>query len=89
MLLYPPGLDFIAAFWGCLYAGAIAVPSYLPKLNLSLSRLQAVVADADASIALTSERLLNLLDSFFDTAESLRRVRWVATEQIADSMTGI
>jgi acyl-CoA synthetase (AMP-forming)/AMP-acid ligase II len=38
---------------------------------------------------LTSERLLNRLDSFFDAAESLRRVRWVATEQIADSMAGI
>ena len=26
MLLYPPGLDYIAAFYGCLYAGVIAVP---------------------------------------------------------------
>jgi len=26
LLLYPPGPDFIAAFWGCLNAGAIAVP---------------------------------------------------------------
>jgi long-subunit acyl-CoA synthetase (AMP-forming) len=38
---------------------------------------------------LTSERLLNRLDPFFDAAESLRRGRWVATEQIADSMAGI
>ncbi|MBE9105816.1 AMP-binding protein, partial [Nostoc cf. edaphicum LEGE 07299] len=28
LLLYPPGLDFIAAFFGCLYAGVIAVPAY-------------------------------------------------------------
>src|SRR6266545_1598218 len=28
LLLFPPGLDFIAAFFGCLYAGAVAVPSY-------------------------------------------------------------
>ena len=26
LLLYPPGLDFIGAFFGCLYAGVIAVP---------------------------------------------------------------
>ncbi|GIX01631.1 MAG: hypothetical protein KatS3mg112_0568 [Thermogutta sp.] len=28
LLLYPPGLDFIAAFFGCLYAGVVAVPVY-------------------------------------------------------------
>ena len=30
LLLYPPGLEFIAAFFGCLYAGVIAVPAYPP-----------------------------------------------------------
>src|SRR5687768_13112932 len=33
LLLCPPGLDFIAAFLGCLYAGAVAVPSYPPQLG--------------------------------------------------------
>lgn len=28
LLLYPPGLDFITAFFGCLYAGVVAVPAY-------------------------------------------------------------
>src|ERR1700694_2997636 len=28
VLLFPPSLEFVAAFWGCLYAGAIAVPAY-------------------------------------------------------------
>src|SRR5205807_1551124 len=53
LLLYPPGLDYIAAFFGCLYAGAVAVPAYPPRLNRNLSRLQAVVADARAKFALT------------------------------------
>ncbi|NRD51145.1 MULTISPECIES: AMP-binding protein, partial [Corallococcus] len=30
LLLYPPGLDYIAGFFGCLYAGAVAVPAYPP-----------------------------------------------------------
>jgi acyl-CoA synthetase (AMP-forming)/AMP-acid ligase II len=33
VLLYPPGLDYIAAFFGCLYAGLTAVPAYPPRLN--------------------------------------------------------
>ena len=31
LLLYPPGLDYIAAFLGCLYARVIAVPAYPPN----------------------------------------------------------
>ena len=40
LLLYPPGLDYIAAFFGCLYAGAVAVPAYPPRLNETKHRLE-------------------------------------------------
>src|SRR5258707_4050395 len=33
LLLYPPGLEFNAAFLGCLYAGVTAVPTYPPALT--------------------------------------------------------
>lgn len=29
ILLYPPGLDYLSAFFGCLYAGVVAVPARL------------------------------------------------------------
>ena len=49
LLLYPPGLDYILAFFGCLYAGAIPVPVYPPdsaRLHRTIGRLQSIVADA-------------------------------------------
>ncbi|MBD3225246.1 MAG: AMP-binding protein, partial [Caldithrix sp.] len=64
LLLYPPGLDYISGFFGCLYAGVIAVPAYPPdpnRLNRSLPRLQAIVNDAKASVALTSDSILYMI----------------------------
>src|ERR1044072_9857648 len=43
LLLYPAGLAFIEAFFGCLYAGVIAIPSPLPRRNGQ--RLQAIITD--------------------------------------------
>ena len=55
LLLYPPGLEFIKAFFGCLYAGAIAVPLPSAKRRAqSLHGLQAVIVDAQPSFALTT-----------------------------------
>ena len=56
LLLYPAGLEFIAAFFGCLYAGVVAVPVYPPRRNRSMTRIQAVADDAGAKVALTTDR---------------------------------
>lgn len=53
LLLYPSDLEYVAAFFGCLYAGAIAVPAYPPRLNRTMNRLQAIVSDSQASLALS------------------------------------
>ena len=53
LLLYPPGLEFIAAFFGCLYAGVIAVPAYPPRpKDRSQGRLRAIARDAEPRAAL-------------------------------------
>src|SRR3972149_3855440 len=52
VLFYPSGLDFIAAFLGCLYAGVIAVPAYPPRPNRSMSRLLAIVKDCQAGFGM-------------------------------------
>jgi acyl-CoA synthetase (AMP-forming)/AMP-acid ligase II len=80
LLLYPPGLDYIAAFFGCLYAGAIAVPIYPPRPNRTLARLQEVVADAGAKIALTSKKTLAGLRSSLPNSVGLDELLWLDTE---------
>jgi acyl-CoA synthetase (AMP-forming)/AMP-acid ligase II len=61
LLLYPPGLEFVAAFFGCLYAGVVAVPVYPPRRNQKNTRLEAIIADAGATIVLTTASLLTTI----------------------------
>ncbi|HWS88113.1 MAG TPA: amino acid adenylation domain-containing protein, partial [Pyrinomonadaceae bacterium] len=87
LLLLPPGLDYIAAFWGCLYAGAVAVPAYPPRMNRNLLRLQAVVSDARAAFALTSDTILARLRPLLAGAPELSAVRWLCTDEAADELS--
>lgn len=64
LLIYPPGIDYILAFFGCLYAGVIAVPAYPPdpeRLNRTLPRLQAIAKDCQAKIVLTTDSILKMM----------------------------
>ena len=65
LLLYPPGLDFVSAFFGCLYAGVIPVPLYPPSRNQKVERVESVMRDADAQLALTVSSLKQKLDEQF------------------------
>jgi 8-amino-7-oxononanoate synthase len=82
LLLYPPGLEYIAAFFGCLYGGAIAVPAYPPRLNRPTPRLQAIVADAQATVALTTPAILSNIERRFEHAPELEALRWLVIDDI-------
>lgn len=82
LLLYPAGLEFVAAFYGCLYAGVVAVPAYPPRANRSLSRIQAIVADAGAKVALTTETVLDRVRPVLEQSPDLQTLTWLATDQV-------
>ncbi len=84
LLLYPAGLDFVAAFFGCLYSGVIAIPAYPPhpaRPQLTLPRLRAIVADAQASIVLTTSKILSKIAPLFAEEAELRQLVWLDTEE--------
>ena len=59
LLVFPPGLDFVKAFFGCLLAGARAVPVPLPNPNSKnpLGRILRTAEACGASTVLTNQEL--------------------------------
>jgi len=89
LLLYPAGLEFIAAFFGCLYAGVIAVPLPPPnpaKPQRTLPRLRAIISDAQPSLVLTTSAILSSTEDLFTQAPELQKARWLATDTITGSL---
>ena len=82
LLLFPSGLDFIAAFMGCLYGGAIAVPAYPPRKNRSVERIEAIASNAEASVALTTRDVVDRFDSLRATAPSLEHLIWKVDSEL-------
>lgn len=82
VLLYPPGLGYIAAFFGCLYAGVVAVPAYPPRLNRPVPRIQGIVADSQAIVSLTTSAILENIEQRFEHAPDLKALHWLDTEKV-------
>ena len=80
MLLYSPGLDFVAAFLGCLYASVIAIPAYPPRSNQGSSRIRAIIRDARPSAILTTSDRLSTVNAMWEDGAALGENRVVATD---------
>lgn len=70
LLLVNPGKNFLVSFFGCLYAGAIAVPLPPPgmgRLSTALSRIRHVAIDSGAATIITSNNLMPAVDALLKT----------------------
>jgi len=80
LMLYPAGMEFVAAFFGCLYAGVTAVPVNPPRRNAKLSRIESIVEDAEAKVALTTDEVLDRLHNVIAESPKLKALTWQATD---------
>jgi acyl-CoA synthetase (AMP-forming)/AMP-acid ligase II len=83
-LAYPPGLDFIAAFLGCLYAGVVAVPVYPPARSSDWARFEKIAMNAGANAVLTHAASVIGARLAASSAGSGGRIRYLAIEDVRD-----
>ena len=72
LLLFNPGLDFIVAFLGCLYAGCFPVPCYSARVVIkNLKRFLSIIEDADARFLLTDDSSSDIIADQFPQGKLL------------------
>ncbi len=83
LLLCPPGLDYVAALFGCFYSGVIAVPAYPPTKAGVDERLSCLVDDSSPRVLVTTEALAPLCEAAGVTG---RAQNGVATTVVVDRL---
>ncbi|MEE1930310.1 fatty acyl-AMP ligase [Streptomyces sp. TRM 70351] len=87
LLLFAPGLDYLAGLFGCFYAGVPAVPAFPPdptRLARTLPRLAAIIEDAGSDTVLTTSDLAPLLRDWLTAERGGRAPRVVTTDPAGD-----
>ena len=80
LMLFPSGLEFIFAFFGCIYSGVIAVPAYPPRRNQNLGRLKAIIDDCVPSFVLTTSKVLTIAEPLFAETEGLTELEFLTVD---------
>jgi acyl-CoA synthetase (AMP-forming)/AMP-acid ligase II len=88
LLAYPLGLAFIAAFFGCLYAGVVPVPVALPSNRSSAEKLRTIAGHSGARSVLTTSIHLRRVRSVIADSLPGGHVHWIATDEIAAGQVG-
>ena len=99
LLAYPPGLEMICAFFGCVRAGLIPVPVYPPSsrgFQGALYKMVHIAKDCQAAGILTSKDYLGSLKSNLARSgvsacgvdvDYVSGLRWVVTEDFVDTVS--
>jgi acyl-CoA synthetase (AMP-forming)/AMP-acid ligase II/acyl carrier protein len=84
LLLFPPGLDFVSAFFGCLYAGVVAVPVSPLRRNRPSSSLEEILKVSRSSVVLSTADHYGQAKRLYSRIPEVLDRPWIAAEEIAD-----
>lgn len=87
IILCPPGIEYIKAFFGCMYAGAVPVPAYPPMGGKDIQRLKSIVQDCESPLILTTHLLHDLVGEWVNGKEDIStsdKIRVLSVEDLDD-----
>lgn len=87
LLLYPPGIDYIVAFFGGLYAKVMPVPVYVPMSAKQFVQLKSIADNSGAKFFLTIGMIREIISGMEEFQPLFGHMTLVATDDIDDSLS--
>ena len=93
LLIFQSDLQFVSSFFGCLYAGAVAVPGYPPRFHQNLpdqnlARLTAMAADCAPAVMLTTEAIRERMAEMLPALPQFHGLAVLATDELEHAQPG-
>lgn len=92
LIMLPPGLDFAPAFFGVLYAGAVAIPTYPPsgaRADRTSARLRGMIADADVALIVSSSAIGTRASLLETLIPEIAGIPWIEVNGIEESVAEV
>ncbi len=93
LLIFQSDLQFVSSFFGCLYAGAVAVPGYPPRFHQNLpdqnlARLTAMTADCAPAVMLTTQAIRERMVDMLPALPQFQNLAVLATDELETGDAG-
>lgn len=85
LLLFQPGLSYVASMFACFYSGFAAIPAYPPRRNKGIDRIYTIIEDSGTTICLVSQQVYNDIQRNFKNDGILSRINWIVYEKITNN----
>lgn len=89
ILLLPSGIDYITAFFGCLYADVIAIPAYPPTNERNMPRIEAIAADAGAKVIIATAAVTNRVLALRTDSPVIDGAQWLIVDDMSEWQAGV
>ena len=84
LLVFPPGIEFVQGFFGCLYARMVAVPLAPPAARRAAEGIALAAVDAAATGILSTTAYADRARDSLGLAEAGRRIEWIGIDTVED-----
>jgi amino acid adenylation domain-containing protein len=88
LLLFPTGIDYLIALFGCMYSGCLAVPLYPPRSSRHDLRIRAAARDSRAGVALWTGETASSFRAHRSRGGPLDGLTWLASDDLGDDLSG-
>jgi acyl-CoA synthetase (AMP-forming)/AMP-acid ligase II/acyl carrier protein len=87
LLLFESGIDYVVAFFACVYAKVIAIPAYPPQEHRGRwRRLEAVIRDSRASVILSTQDQMRGMSAWLDSSPDMQELQRIEVDRVPDSL---